>query len=57
MSEFFSIVSEPSVCKFLQLLIIIPFLAGILLFIVPEKYLKNPVAIPVNMPLEAVARR
>jgi formylmethanofuran dehydrogenase subunit A len=24
---------------------------------VPEKYLKNPVAIPVNMPLEAVARR
>ena len=40
MSEFFSIVSEPSVCKFLQLLIIIPFLAGILLFIVPEKYLK-----------------
>ncbi len=40
MSEFFSIVSEPSVCKFLQILIIIPFLAGILLFLVPEKHLK-----------------
>jgi formylmethanofuran dehydrogenase subunit A len=26
-------------------------------FPVPDKYLKNPVPIPVNMPMEAVARR
>ncbi len=40
MSGLFSIISNPSVCKFLQLLILIPVLAGILLFMVPEKYLK-----------------
>ncbi len=40
MIEIFSIFSDPSVCKFLQLLIVIPLLAGILLFLVPEKYLK-----------------
>ena len=40
MSGLFSILSNPSVCKFLQLLITLPVLAGIILFIVPEKYLK-----------------
>jgi multicomponent Na+:H+ antiporter subunit A len=38
MNEFISLVSGPSVCSFLQVMIIIPIAAGILLFILPDKY-------------------
>ena len=41
MGEFFSILSNPSVCSFLQFLIIIPIVAGILLFLLPEKYTRS----------------
>jgi multicomponent Na+:H+ antiporter subunit A len=40
MGEFFSILSNPSVCSFLQFLIIIPIVAGFLLFLLPEKFVK-----------------
>lgn len=40
MNEFVSIVSEPSACRILQLLIVVPVAAGLLLFLVPERYLK-----------------
>ncbi|OFY65990.1 MAG: hypothetical protein A2V64_10140 [Bacteroidetes bacterium RBG_13_43_22] len=39
MNEFISIISHPSVCSFLQFLIILPLAAGILLFLVPEKFI------------------
>jgi formate hydrogenlyase subunit 3/multisubunit Na+/H+ antiporter MnhD subunit len=38
MNEFISIFSQPSVCSILQLLIFLPVAAGLLLFLVPEKY-------------------
>ena len=38
MNEFVSIVSEPSVCRLLQFLIVLPVAAGLLLFLFPEKY-------------------
>ncbi|HUV00071.1 MAG TPA: proton-conducting transporter membrane subunit [Bacteroidales bacterium] len=38
MNEFISIVSQPSVCNFLQFMIVIPIAAGILLFVLPDKY-------------------
>ncbi len=39
MSDFFPIITLPSVCSLLQLLIIIPVAAGLLLFLIPEKSL------------------
>ncbi len=39
MNEFISIISQPTVCGFLQFLILLPLAAGILLFLVPDKYL------------------
>jgi len=38
MNEFATIVSQPVVCGFLQFMILIPIAAGILLFLVPDKY-------------------
>jgi len=38
MSEFISIISHPSVCSFLQVLILVPLAAGILLFVIPDKF-------------------
>lgn len=38
MNEFISIVTRPSVCSFLQALVLIPALAAILLFLIPERY-------------------
>jgi formate hydrogenlyase subunit 3/multisubunit Na+/H+ antiporter MnhD subunit len=40
MNEFISIVSHPSVCSYLQFLILVPLAAGILLFLVPDKFMK-----------------
>jgi len=40
MNEFFSIVSNPSVCVLLQLLVIFPLVAGILLPAIPVRFLK-----------------
>ena len=37
MNELISIISEPSVCGFLQFMILIPIAAGILLFLIPDK--------------------
>lgn len=39
MNEFISIVSEPSACRILQFLIGVPVAAGLLLFLIPERYL------------------
>jgi formate hydrogenlyase subunit 3/multisubunit Na+/H+ antiporter MnhD subunit len=39
MNEFISIISQPSVCGFLQFLILIPLAAGVLLFLIPDKFL------------------
>jgi formate hydrogenlyase subunit 3/multisubunit Na+/H+ antiporter MnhD subunit len=39
MNEFFFIISNHSVCSFLQSLIILPLVAGILLFLIPDKYM------------------
>jgi len=38
MNEFYSIASQPSVCALLQLLILLPVIAGILLFAIPDRY-------------------
>ena len=38
MNVFISIFSQPSVCTILQILIFLPLAAGLLLFLVPEKY-------------------
>lgn len=39
MNEFISIISQPSVCSFLQFLIFLPIAAGLLLFFIPDKYI------------------
>jgi len=39
MNEFISILTQPTVCSLLQILILFPVAAGLLLFIVPERYL------------------
>ena len=39
MNELISIISEPTVCTYLQLLILLPLAAGILLLMIPEKFL------------------
>ena len=39
MNEFISIITQPAVCGLLQFLILIPVIAGVLLFLVPEKYI------------------
>lgn len=39
MNEFISIISQPSVCGFLQFLILVPLAAGVLLFLIPDKYI------------------
>jgi len=38
MNDFFSIISQPPVCGFLQFLIFVPIAAGILLFLIPDRY-------------------
>jgi len=38
MNEFISIVSHPSVCSFLQFLILVPIAAGTLLFVIPDRF-------------------
>ncbi len=38
MNDFFSIISQPAVCGFLQFLIFVPVAAGIILFLVPDKF-------------------
>jgi formate hydrogenlyase subunit 3/multisubunit Na+/H+ antiporter MnhD subunit len=38
MNEFINIISQPSVCSFLQFLIVVPLAAGILLFLVPDRF-------------------
>lgn len=40
MNEFFSMVSQPSVCTFLQFLILLPILAGVVLFAIPGRFIK-----------------
>ena len=40
MNEFISIISQPAVCGFLQFLILVPIVAGILLFLIPDKFTK-----------------
>ncbi len=40
MKDFFSLISEPAVCSFLQLLILLPVGAGLILFLVPDRYIK-----------------
>ena len=51
MNEFISIISEPSVCSFLQFLIIVPVAAGVLLLLLPEKFvtLKGIIALVVSL--------
>jgi len=51
MNEFISIISEPSVCSFLQFLIIVPVAAGVLLLLLPEKFvtLKGIIALAVSL--------
>jgi len=39
MNELISMISEPTVCAYLQLLILLPLAAGILLLMIPEKFL------------------
>ncbi len=39
MNEFISIISQPSVCGFLQFLILVPLAAGVLLFLIPDKFI------------------
>lgn len=38
MNEFVSIVTQPSLCSFLQALVLIPAAAALLLFLIPERY-------------------
>lgn len=38
MNEFFSIISQPPVCGFLQFLILVPVAVGIILFLIPDKF-------------------
>ncbi|NSW95543.1 MAG: hypothetical protein HPY62_12620, partial [Bacteroidales bacterium] len=38
MNEFISIITQPSLCTFLQALILIPAVAGLILLMVPERY-------------------
>ena len=40
MDAFMSLISQPSVCSFLQFLILLPVAAGLLLFIVPDRFLR-----------------
>lgn len=40
MNDFISIVAQPSVCALLQAMIMIPVAGGILLYVVPDKYMK-----------------
>lgn len=40
MNEFITITSQPAVCSYLQFMIFIPVAAGIILFLVPEKYIR-----------------
>lgn len=40
MNEFFSLISKPAVCGFLQFLIFVPVAAGIILFLVPDRFNK-----------------
>jgi len=40
MDGFMSLISQPSVCSFLQFVILLPVAAGLLLFIVPDRYLR-----------------
>lgn len=51
MNEFVSIVSGPSACNLLQFLIVVPIAAGLLLFLIPEKYLsaKGIIALLVSL--------
>ncbi len=51
MNEFLSIISEPAVCSFLQFLIFIPVAAGILLFLVPDKFntLKGAISLVISI--------
>jgi len=39
MNEFISIISQPSICGFLQFLILVPLAAGVLLFLIPDKFI------------------
>jgi NADH:ubiquinone oxidoreductase subunit 5 (subunit L)/multisubunit Na+/H+ antiporter MnhA subunit len=39
MNEFLTIVSQPAVCGLLQFLIVVPVAAGLLLFLIPDKYI------------------
>ena len=39
MNELITIVSEPTVCGYLQLLILLPVAAGILLLLIPDKFM------------------
>lgn len=41
MNDFFSILSQPSVCAFLQFLILLPVIAGIILFTIPDRFIKS----------------
>jgi len=38
MNDFISILSNPSVCSFLQFIILLPLAAGLLLFLIPDKF-------------------
>ncbi len=38
MNEFISIISQPAACGFLQFLILVPIAAGVLLFLIPDKF-------------------
>jgi len=51
MNEFISIITQPAVCSLLQFLIIIPVAAGILLFMIPDKFLtfKGTIALLVSV--------
>ena len=40
MDGFISLISQPSVCSFLQFVILLPVAAGLLLFVVPDRFLK-----------------
>ncbi len=40
MNHFFPIISNPSVCAYMQFLILLPFIAALVLLIVPGKYIK-----------------
>lgn len=40
MNELFSIITQPSLCSFLQAFVLIPVVAGIVLFLIPERFTK-----------------